>query len=76
MVNCNDHEEEINVAIVKRALELGINFFDTAELYHFTRAEPALGRHLRKAGARREDVVITTKLFSHVEENPEGNKMA
>ena len=63
MVNCNDADEEENVKIIKRAVEMGINFFDTAEFYHFGRAETALGRQLKAAGVKREDIVVTTKLF-------------
>ncbi|MFC8923485.1 aldo/keto reductase [Cellulosimicrobium sp. NPDC057127] len=46
--------------IVRRALELGVTFVDTAELYGFGRSERILGEAL---GERREDVVVATKLF-------------
>lgn len=46
--------------IVRRALELGVTFFDSAELYGFGRSERILGEAL---GERREDVVVATKLF-------------
>jgi aryl-alcohol dehydrogenase-like predicted oxidoreductase len=47
--------------IVQKALELGINFFDTADVYNRGEAELSLGRALKDV--RREDVVIGTKCF-------------
>ncbi len=48
-------------AIVKRALELGINLFDTAEVYGLGRSERILGEALREAGG--EGAVVATKLL-------------
>jgi 1-deoxyxylulose-5-phosphate synthase len=48
--------------IIRRALELGINFFDTADMYSVGRSEAVLGRVLREH-ARREEVVVCTKPF-------------
>jgi len=47
--------------MVKRALDLGINFFDTANCYNFGTSEEYLGKSLKKF-AKREDVVIATKV--------------
>ena len=47
---------------IKRALELGINFFDTANAYSDGTSEEILGRALRDF-ARRDEVVIATKVF-------------
>jgi 1-deoxyxylulose-5-phosphate synthase len=47
---------------IKRALELGINFFDTANMYSLGASEEVLGRALRDFG-RREDLVIATKVY-------------
>jgi aryl-alcohol dehydrogenase-like predicted oxidoreductase len=55
----------------KRALELGINFFDTANVYSFGASEEVTGRALRDL-ARREDVVIATKVFSRMRPGPFG----
>ncbi|RMF49214.1 MAG: aldo/keto reductase [Anaerolineae bacterium] len=52
--------EETN-AIVKAALEGGINWFDTAELYGYGRSERAVARALKLAGKRNGEVVIATK---------------
>jgi len=48
---------------LKRCLDLGINFFDTAEFYGAGDAEFVLGNTLREIGAKREELVISTKLF-------------
>jgi aryl-alcohol dehydrogenase-like predicted oxidoreductase len=54
--------EEESRPFIKRALELGINFFDTANMYSVGAGEEVLGRALRDF-ARREDVVIATKVY-------------
>jgi aryl-alcohol dehydrogenase-like predicted oxidoreductase len=51
---------EVAYAIVKRAVELGITLFDTAEIYGFGRSERILGRAL---GEYRERVFLATKIF-------------
>ncbi|HKU47928.1 MAG TPA: aldo/keto reductase [Burkholderiales bacterium] len=48
--------------IIRRALELGINFFDTADMYSNGASERVLGKALREF-ARREEVVVCTKAF-------------
>jgi len=53
-------EEESN-AIVKTALDTGINWFDTAEAYGFGRSERKLSAGLQAAKAKDEEVVIATK---------------
>lgn len=54
---------------IRRALELGINFFDTADMYSRGVSEQVLGRALHDF-ARREDVVIATKVFYPMGEGP------
>ena len=54
-------EEDAARACVKRALELGITTFDTADVYAGTRAEGVLGRALE--GVRRESLEILTKVY-------------
>jgi 1-deoxyxylulose-5-phosphate synthase len=54
--------EEASRPFIKRALELGINFFDTANTYSDGTSEEIVGRALRDF-ARREEVVIATKVF-------------
>ena len=55
--------EEPSFAIVRKALELGVNFFDTANVYSLGESERILGRALKAFGVRRDDAVIATKLF-------------
>jgi aryl-alcohol dehydrogenase-like predicted oxidoreductase len=55
-------DEEQGRPFIKRALELGINFFDTANMYGTGRSEEVLGRALREF-AKRDEVVIATKVY-------------
>jgi len=55
-------DEDASRPFIKRALELGINFFDTADMYSDGVSEEVLGRAL-KDFARRDQVVIATKGF-------------
>ena len=55
-------DEEHARPFIRRALELGINYFDTANMYSSGDSELVLGRALRDF-ARREEVVIATKVF-------------
>jgi 1-deoxyxylulose-5-phosphate synthase len=56
-------EEEESRPFIRRALELGINFFDTADMYSVGASEEILGRAL-KDFAQRDRVVIATKVFN------------
>nr|WP_294518305.1 aldo/keto reductase [uncultured Rhodopila sp.] len=56
---------------IKRALEAGINFFDTANVYSAGTSEEIVGRAL-KDFARREDVVIATKVHGRTRPGPNG----
>jgi len=62
-------DEEESRPFFQRALELGINFFDTADIYSQGVSEEVTGRALRDF-ARREDVVIATKVFFPIRDNP------
>ena len=53
----------------KRALELGINFFDTADMYSLGVSEEVTGRALRDL-SRREDVIIASKVFHPMGDGP------
>jgi voltage-dependent potassium channel beta subunit len=59
--------EDASAPIINRALDLGINFFDTADIYHKGVAEEVYGRLLRPH--RRQDLVIATKLFWPMSDN-------
>jgi aryl-alcohol dehydrogenase-like predicted oxidoreductase len=57
-------EENDARPLVKRALDAGINFFDTADIYSLGASEEVLGNLLKELGVRREAVVIGTKVFN------------
>jgi aryl-alcohol dehydrogenase-like predicted oxidoreductase len=59
----------------KRALELGINFFDTANVYSLGASEEITGRALRDF-ARREEVVIATKVWGRMRPGPNGQGLS
>ena len=56
-------DEEDSRPFVQRALELGVNFFDTADMYSVGVSEEVTGRALRDF-ARRDEVVVATKVFN------------
>ena len=60
-------DEETSRAVIRRGLELGINFFDTAIAYQSGTSEQYLGRALRDL-ARREDVIVATKFLPRTNE--------
>ncbi|HSZ94300.1 MAG TPA: aldo/keto reductase [Acetobacteraceae bacterium] len=64
-------DEEASQPFIKRALESGINFFDTANRYSLGSSEEILGRAI-KDFARREEVVIATKVYGRMRPGPNG----
>jgi 1-deoxyxylulose-5-phosphate synthase len=64
-------DEEKSRPLIKQAVELGINFFDTANVYSDGTSEEILGRALKEF-TRREDVVIATKVHGRVRPGPNG----
>lgn len=67
--------EENSRPIIQKALELGINFFDTANVYSLGVSEEILGRAL-KDFARRDEVVIATKVRSKMRDDPNGSGLS
>ena len=63
-------EEEEGRPFLQRALELGINFFDTADMYSLGVTEEILGRALKDFGPGRDRVVIATKVFNPMGDDP------
>jgi 1-deoxyxylulose-5-phosphate synthase len=63
-------EEEESRPFIKRALELGINFFDTADMYSVGVSEEILGRALNDFAGSRDRVVIATKVFNPMGGDP------
>src|SRR5438477_1730773 len=67
--------EEESRPFIKRALEGGINFFDTANRYSLGRSEEILGRAI-KDFARRDEVVIATKVYGRMRPGPNGGGLS
>jgi 1-deoxyxylulose-5-phosphate synthase len=63
-------EEHEGRPFIRRALELGINFFDTADMYSLGASEEILGRALRDFGPPRDQVVLATKVFNPMSDAP------
>jgi len=62
-------DEEVSRPFIQRALDLGINFFDTADVYSLGVSEEVTGRALRDL-AQRERVVIATKVHGAMSDDP------
>jgi len=61
--------------IIKKALDLGVNFFDTANVYSFGTSEEFLGRAL-KDYASRDEIVIATKISGAMHKGPNGEGLS
>jgi aryl-alcohol dehydrogenase-like predicted oxidoreductase len=68
-------DEEKSRPIIKKALDSGINFFDTANVYSDGTSEEIVGRAL-KDYARREEVVIATKVHGEMHQGPNGGGLS
>jgi len=64
-------DEEHSRPLIRRALEGGINFFDTANVYSAGSSEEIVGRALRDFG-RRDELVIATKVHGRMHQGPNG----
>ena len=62
-------KDEESIAALHKAVDMGVNFFDTADMYSLGVSEEVTGRALRDF-ARREDVVIATKVFFPMGDGP------
>jgi len=62
--------EEEGKPFIRQALDAGINFFDTADMYSVGASEEVLGRALKEFGVRRDHSVIATKLLSPMSDDP------
>src|SRR5213594_5016591 len=63
-------EEEEARPFIRKALELGINYFDTADMYSVGKSEEILGRALKDFGPGRDRLVIATKVFNPMGDDP------
>ena len=73
-------DEATSHDIMDRALELGINFFDTANVYGWELGEgiteQIIGRWLDKGDGRREKIVLATKVFGRMGEGPNERRLS
>jgi len=63
-------DEDASRPLIKQALEGGINFFDTADMYSLGASEEVLGRALKDFGPTRDRIVIATKVYYPVGDDP------
>src|SRR6476646_5220204 len=63
-------DEKESHTLIRRAVELGINFFDAADMYSFGASEQVLGRAIKDCGPGRDRVVIATKVYFPMSEDP------
>ena len=67
--------EDDGRSFVKRAIELGINFFDTADMYSLGVSEEVTGKLLQEF-AKREEVVLATKVYFPIGKGPNGGGLS
>ncbi len=67
--------EDESRKIIKKALDFGVNFFDTANVYGLGISEEILGRSLNDF-ANREDIVIATKISEQMRDTPNGKGLS
>jgi aryl-alcohol dehydrogenase-like predicted oxidoreductase len=80
-MNFGPHTSEADsFAIMDKALELGINFFDTANVYGRPigpgTTEEIIGRWLAQGGGRREQIVLATKVYGGMGERPNESRLS
>src|SRR5256885_14867102 len=63
-------EEEQSRPLIRQAIEAGVNFFDTADMYSLGVSEEIVGRALKDLGPSRDRVVIGTKAFNAMGDDP------
>jgi aryl-alcohol dehydrogenase-like predicted oxidoreductase len=63
-------EEADSLPFFRQAVDAGINFFDTADMYSVGVSEEITGHALKKLGVRREEVVIATKVYNPMGDTP------
>ena len=68
--------EQESRPFIKRAVESGVNFFDTADMYSLGVSEEVTGRLLREFAAKREEVVIATKVYFPIDKGPNGGGLS
>ncbi|MCX7798243.1 MAG: aldo/keto reductase [Melioribacter sp.] len=73
-------DEEESFRIMSRALDLGINFFDTANVYGWDKGvgftEKIIGKWLSEDKSRRDKIVLATKVYGKMSERPNDSKLS
>jgi 1-deoxyxylulose-5-phosphate synthase len=67
--------EDDSRPVIQKALDLGINFFDTANIYSLGASEEITGRAL-KAFAKRDEIVLATKVWGKMADGPNGGGLS
>ena len=80
-MNFGPHTSEADsFKIMDRALELGINFFDTANVYGWKKGEGVteqiIGRWLAQGGGRRDQIVLATKVYGEMGDGPNDRRLS
>jgi aryl-alcohol dehydrogenase-like predicted oxidoreductase len=65
-----DVDQKGTTSMIARALEAGVNFIDTADVYSLGNSEKLVGQALKDAGVRRSDIVIATKCYGRMGKGP------
>ncbi len=68
-------EEEAR-PFIRRAIDLGINFFDTADMYSVGESEEVLGQALKEFGLGRDRMIVATKVFYPMGDDPNGRGLS
>lgn len=68
-------DEQLSRPVIRKAIDLGINFFDTANVYSYGTSEEFLGRAL-KDFARRDEIVVATKVWGKMRQEPNGGGLS
>jgi aryl-alcohol dehydrogenase-like predicted oxidoreductase len=72
LVDYTEETEKNWIECADHAFKAGINFFDSAEMYGRGKGDALLGRAIKELGWRREDLVISCKMFGGMTENTNG----
>jgi aryl-alcohol dehydrogenase-like predicted oxidoreductase len=72
--------EEVSFQIMDKAIELGLNFFDTANVYGWQLGEglteQIIGRWLSQGGGRRDQIVLATKVYGRMGDGPNERRLS
>lgn len=69
-------DEAASRPFIRKALDAGINFFDTADMYSLGESEVVLGNTLKSFGVARDKVVVATKVFNAMNDDPNGRGLS